>query len=74
MMDHEFKKLVVNVPESSVGEVMGELNRRGAWLDNMTSKGGFCIVETRVPKQEIQKTGVRSQFLLIYPRVNKNKF
>lgn len=54
MTNDELVKLVVNVPETSVGEVMGELNRRGAWLDNMTSKGGFCIVETRVPKQEVQ--------------------
>lgn len=54
MMDDELTRLIVNVTESSVGEVMGELNRRGAWLDKMTSKDGLCVVETRIPKREIQ--------------------
>lgn len=53
-MDDERARVIVNVPESSIGEVMGELNRRGAWLDNMTNKDGSCIVETRVPKQEVK--------------------
>lgn len=52
-MDDELARLIVNAPESSVGEVMGELNRRGAWLDKMTNKDGHCAVETRLPKRDV---------------------
>ena len=54
MTDDNLARLIVNVPETSLGEVTGELNRRGAWLDKMTSKDGLCTVETRIPKREVQ--------------------
>lgn len=54
VMDDERARVIVNVSESSVGEVMGELNRRGAWLDKMINKDGLCIVETRIPIQEVK--------------------
>lgn len=53
-MNDELVGLIVNVPERSLGEVAGELNRRGAWLDKTTLKNGVCFVEARIPKREMQ--------------------
>lgn len=55
MMDDELARLIVNVPESSIGEVMGALNHRGAWLDKMTNKDGLCVVEARIPRSQLRE-------------------
>lgn len=57
MMEDDLTRLIMTIPESSLGEVTGELNRRGAWLDKMTANeaAGLCVIETRIPRRELQE-------------------
>jgi hypothetical protein len=53
-MDAKLTPLTINVPETCLGEVSGELNRRGAWLDSIIRKDGACVLETRIPVLEVK--------------------
>jgi translation elongation factor EF-G len=52
-MDGELFKLVLKVPENCIGEVLGNLNHRRAWLDTVRNENGVFLVEARIPSLEI---------------------
>ncbi|HSD97093.1 MAG TPA: hypothetical protein VLB06_08120 [Sulfuricaulis sp.] len=53
-MDEKLTKLVLSVPETSIGIVLGELNHCGGWIDGMKNENGVCTVEARAPVQQIE--------------------
>jgi translation elongation factor EF-G len=45
--------LLVVLPAAWVGDVSGELSRRGAWLDGLTSEDDVCSVKARMPVAQV---------------------
>ncbi len=46
-------KLEVVTPDENVGDVTGDLNRRRAILEDITTKTGFQVVKAKVPLSEM---------------------
>lgn len=47
--------LVVTVPDTYTGEIIGDLNTKRAHILGMTPQGGVTVIEAEVPQVEIQK-------------------
>ena len=53
-MGENLRKLVLRVPETSIGVALGELNHRGGWIDAMKNEAGMYTVEARAPVEQIE--------------------
>ena len=52
-MEIDLIQIRVRIPESSIGNVSGELSSRGAWLDELKSERGVSIISARLPQAEL---------------------
>jgi hypothetical protein len=52
-MDDHLVLCVVSMPKVAVGEVAGELNRRGALLDDFAGSGKAISIHARIPHGEV---------------------
>ena len=52
-MSEALQKYILMIPESNLGEVVGELNHRGAYLDRMGDAEEVFTVEARAPENRM---------------------
>jgi translation elongation factor EF-G len=72
-MEDELSNIVVRVPAVFLGQVLGELNQRGAWLDGMKDEAGISVVQARAPAQGVSNfkqwlkeiTGGRGEIVIV---------
>jgi len=69
-------KLTVTVPESNMGDVLGDLNTRRARVQGMEQEGSKSVITAEVPLAEVQRyvtdlrsmTGGRGIFSMVFER------
>jgi translation elongation factor EF-G len=52
-MGADLTKIRVHVREHLMGDVMGELTRCGAWLDDVRTADGLATITVRAPREEV---------------------
>ena len=52
-MSEALQKYILRIPVSHIGDVLGELNHRGAWFDHFGQDEEIFTLEARAPEKQM---------------------